>query len=196
MKAGTTKIFFNCGFTALHQKSTLVYIALISECGKKFYAEVSNYNRSEVKSWAKKKVLPKLKFRSTYHNPWTPISHFREFDGSMEFCGIESEMRSKLEEWLSEFEQVEMWSDCLAYNWVLFNNIFGNARDAPKNVYHIPFDICALFKIKGIDPDISREVFLAQSIGLHFREEERQDSLFDVRLIKICHDQLIKLIKF
>jgi DNA polymerase III epsilon subunit-like protein len=33
-----TKIFFDTEFTGLHQKTTLISIGLVSECGKTFYA--------------------------------------------------------------------------------------------------------------------------------------------------------------
>jgi hypothetical protein len=38
-----TKIFFDTEFTGLHQGTTLISIGLISECGKTFYAEFTDY---------------------------------------------------------------------------------------------------------------------------------------------------------
>jgi hypothetical protein len=87
--------------------------------------------------------------------------------------------------WLSQWDSVEMWSDCLAYDWVLFNNLFGTAFDIPKNVYYIPFDICTLFKIKGLDPDINREEFA----GL---DGPKHNALHDALVIKACYEKLVK----
>jgi hypothetical protein len=80
---------------------------------------------------------------------------------------------------------VEIWSDCLSYDWVLFNDLFGSAFDIPKNVYYIPFDICTLFKIKGIDPDISREEFIDNSV-----DGVKHHALYDAKVIKACFDKL------
>lgn len=64
-----------------------------------------------------------------------------------------------LNHWLQKFDNVEIWSDCLSYDWVLFNDLFKNALDIQSHVNYIPFDICTVFKLKGIDPDINREEF-------------------------------------
>jgi hypothetical protein len=42
-----TKVFFNTEFTGLHQNTTLISIGLVSECGKTFYAELTDYDRVE-----------------------------------------------------------------------------------------------------------------------------------------------------
>ena len=91
-----------------------------------------------------------------------------------------------LSTWLSEFDKVEMYSDCLSYDWVLFNNIFGTALDIPKNVYYIPFDLCSYFKVYGIDPDISREEF-SGNIDL----KSKHNALHDAEVIKLCFDKLL-----
>jgi len=71
---------------------------------------------------------------------------------------------------------------------VLFNNIFGSAFDIPKNVYYIPFDICTMFKLKGVDPDISREEFIGNSV-----DGEKHNALYDAKVIKACYEKLMLL---
>ena len=56
----------------------------------------------------------------------------------------------------------------------------------PKNIYYIPLDICTLFKVKGIDPDISREEFSGVN------SKNKHNSLFDAKVIKLCYEKLIK----
>lgn len=46
----------------------------------------------------------------------------------------------------------------------------------------IPFDICTLFKIKGIDPDVSREDFA----GIN-SESKKHNALWDAKVIKECY---------
>jgi hypothetical protein len=177
------KIFFDCEFTGLHKDTTLISIGLISDCGKTFYAEFTDYNKGQIDDWLKQNVIKKLK----YQNEFIRLHH----DNSVAICDNTQEIRKNLEWWFSQFEQVEIWSDCLSYDWVLFNNIFGTAFDIPKNIYYIPFDICTLFKMKGIDPDISREEFAKQGKEEWFAEAEKHNALFDAKIIKMCYDKLI-----
>ena len=97
-----------------------------------------------------------------------------------------SELKSNLSNWLEQFEQVEIYGDCLAYDWVLFCQIFGHAFNIPKNVYYIPFDLCSFFKVKGIDPDINREEFA----GLVAGENDKHNALWDAKVIKACFEKL------
>jgi hypothetical protein len=52
----TTKIFFDTEFTGLHQNTTLISIGLISECGKEFYAELTDYDVTQIDDWLKQNV--------------------------------------------------------------------------------------------------------------------------------------------
>ena len=47
------KIFFDCEFTGLHKNTTLISIGLISDCGKTFYAEFTDYDKGQVDDWIK-----------------------------------------------------------------------------------------------------------------------------------------------
>lgn len=68
-----------------------------------------------------------------------------------------------------------------------YKNIFVK-EVIPKNVYYIPFDICTLFKVKGIDPDINREEFSNyNSTGT------KHNALHDAKVIKACYESLIKI---
>ena len=51
------KIFFDCEFTGLHKNTTLISIGLISDCGKTFYAEFTDY---QVDDWIRDNVISKL----------------------------------------------------------------------------------------------------------------------------------------
>jgi hypothetical protein len=71
---------------------------------------------------------------------------------------------------------------------VLFCDLFGKAFDIPKNIYHIPFDLATLFKVNGIDPDISRKEF--SGIDQYFTYREH-NALWDARVIKACYEKLM-----
>lgn len=194
------KLFLDTEFTALQKDADLISIGIVSEDGKCFYAECDDYDESKVRPWLKEHVIKNLIFEKglspkpymasrTEDNP-IPNSLYEGYD--VAFVGNKKEIRDELCVWLSQFviknkdTKLEFWSDCLAYDWVLFNDIFGGAFQTPKYVYYIPFDICTLFKIKGIDPDISREEFIENSI-----EGTKHNSLYDAKVIKACYEKLI-----
>ena len=184
-----TKIFFDTEFTGLHQGTTLISLGAISECGKTFYAEFTDYDKSQIDDWLKENVISKLHFTdkiTTSISGWEN-SVADEGRDMFECIGETPMIKNRLEKWLSQFEEVEMWSDCLSYDWVLFNQLFGHAFNIPKNVYYIPFDICTAFKMLGIDPDISREKF---GCGEVFSEMPKHNALWDARVIKMCYEKL------
>lgn len=162
------KVFFDTEFTGLHQETTLISIGLIDESGREFYAELNDYDTRQVNHWLRDNVITKL-------------------SGSTVLTT--DELKQRLIQWFAEYgdKTVEIWSDCLAYDWVLFCQIFGGAMEIPKNIYYIPFDICTLMKIKGIDPDISREEF-AELMG-----GEKHNAMHDARTIKYCYEKLMGL---
>lgn len=193
----TTKVFFDTEFTGLHQKTTLISIGLISECGKTFYAELTDYDESQIDEWLQVNVIDKLKFSAPLEDEDEYFVATRDINNpvpkdlykgySVELRGSTSDIQMELRLWLNQFEKVEMWSDCLSYDWVLFNNIFGHAFNIPKNVYYIPFDLCTLFRVPGVDPDISREEFS----GMNGSDSEKHNALWDAKVIKACYDKLM-----
>jgi|TARA_Y100000310_G_scaffold12531_2_gene12906 hypothetical protein len=97
------------------------------------------------------------------------------------------ELKSEIEDFVKPYKNVEMWSDCLSYDWVLFNQIWGHAFNIPSNIYYIPFDLCTLFKIKGINPDISREEYSEMTGG-----SKKHHALWDAKVIKECYLKAVK----
>jgi hypothetical protein len=169
------KIFFDTEFSGLHKNTTLISIGCISEDGKTFYAELEDYDKNQVYPWLEENVLRHLSKN---------IHELRAMADSVSVGG-KKEVAEDLSIWLRQWDEVEMWSDCLAYDWVLFNDLYGDAFSIPKNVLYIPFDICTLFKIKGIDPDINREMY-AEIDG------NKHHALHDAKVIKACYEKLIK----
>ena len=179
-----TKIFFDTEFTGLHQNTTLISIGLISECGKTFYAEFTDYDKSQIDDWLQENVIDNLK-RPNNKSIMEDAFSIGGSNDWLDVFGNKKGVKGYLETWLSQFGEVEIWSDCLSYDWVLFSQLWGHAFNIPKNIYYIPFDICTLFKIKGIDPDISREEFA----GLD-EEPQKHNALWDAKVIKKCYERL------
>lgn len=174
-------IYLDSEFSGLHQNTTLISIGLITEDGDSFYAELSDYDKNQIDSWLEDNVISNLTLQEKTHNKtyYNPKSN-----STTCFCN-KTYLKKTLTKWLNNFDKVEIWSDCLAYDWVLFNEIFGGAFEIPKNVYYIPFDLSTAFKLKGIDPDISREEFSGIT-----SKDAKHNSLFDAKVIKKCYEKL------
>lgn len=177
------KIFFDFEMTGLHQKTTPISLGLVSEDGKTFYAEFSDYETKQLNDWLNENVIQNLRFNNDYSSmPKTDFDH-------RAMKGDKKQVSCYLQEWLSQFENtvgVEMWGDVLAYDWVLFCELFDavdTAERLPKVIYYIPFDISTLMRAKGIDPDVNREEFC----GIFGK---KHNSLHDAKIIKACYERL------
>lgn len=160
------RIYFDTEFTGLHQNTTLISIGMVDENGREFYGISKDYDQSQVDDWIGDNVI-------------------RHLLNERHYMGSAVEVALEIDRWFSAYAKVEMWSDTLAYDWVLFCQLFGHAFKIPKNVYYIPFDIATLMKIKGVDPDINREEFAGV-------EGSKHNALHDARVIKACYDKLMK----
>jgi len=180
------KVFFDTEFTGLHQNTKLISIGLVSEDNQTFYAENCSFQDGFIgkddSEWASKNILPHLKFYGkntrAYNNSMIDTCP----NGASEVFGEDFLIRDCLSDWLSRFKSVELWSDCLAYDFVLFNQLWGHAFKIPSNVYYIPFDICTMFKLLEIDPGINREEFAGMLCGA-----EKHNALWDARVIMACY---------
>lgn len=180
------KIFFDTEFTGLHQYTTLISIGLVAENNATFYAEFTDYDETQLNDWLRTNVIKNLQLRE---GSVLGVEHTSTGTIRQDVVRDNTEtIKKHLEDWLAEFEKVEMWSDCLAYDWVLFCQIFDGAFHIPKNIYYIPFDICTLFKLKGIDPDISREPYAFD--GTDPGRIQKHNALWDAHVIKKCYDKL------
>jgi hypothetical protein len=169
------KVFFDTEFTGLHKGTTLISIGLVTERGDRLYAELTDYDKSQVDGWLQTNVINNLIIPDDERAQM--VNHFK---GNTEY------VREKIELWMNSLGPVEMWSDCLAYDWVLFCQLFGHAFNIPKNVYYIPFDICTLMKIKGVDPDVNREEFAGMTGKKH-------NALHDALVIQACYERLMTI---
>lgn len=178
------KIFFDTEFTGLHKNTTLISVGLIADNEESFYAEFADYDSSQVNEWIRENVVSKL-----FLNPYGDNPFLKIWNNETYAYGNKEAIKKFISKWLSQFDEIEMWSDCLSYDWVLFCDIFGGAFNIPKNIYYIPFDISTLFKEKGIDPDVNREKF---GFGEYLQEMkvQKHNSLWDARMIRACYNKL------
>ena len=183
-----TKLFFDTEFTGLHQKTTLISLGIISECGKTFYAELTDYDKAQIDDWLRQNVIANLFFTPKTENEQVDFG-----DGCFAYVGNIEGLKTALEEWLSQFGKVQMWSDCLSYDWVLLCEIFGHAFNMPEKVNYIPLDICTLFFAKGIDADINREEYAGTTEQLnevYKWANKKHNAMWDAYVIRECFNRL------
>lgn len=97
------KIFFDTEFTGLHKDTTLISIGLVSQDGKQFYAEFTDYDGKQVDDWIQENVIRNTLLFSWRIRESTYIENFH--------CGNKEEISFMLQNWLSQFDTVELVSD-------------------------------------------------------------------------------------
>lgn len=175
------EIFFDLEFTGLHQHTTPISLGLVAKNGRTFYAEFTDYDRSQVNEWIEQNVIANLVHTNS---PVSPEGYVMKGANTV-VVGERWTVADRLREWLESFEEpTEMWGDVLTYDWMLFVQLFGHGLSLPNCVYYIPFDISTLLKARGIDPDINREQFSGRAVLMG--PKDKHNALWDARITKAC----------
>jgi len=172
------KLFFDTEFTGLRQNTSLISLGIVDDDDRMFYAVFNDYKKDQVDEWIQENVINNLDIDYNTISRDVNIVH-----------GDTKKITEALENWLDyygEADYIKIWSDCLAYDWVLFNELFGGALKIPPNIYYISFDIATLMEIKGVDPDINREQFTGME-----NNSNKHNALFDAIVIKKCYEKLM-----
>lgn len=177
------RIFFDTEFTGLHRYTTLISIGLVTEHGDTFYAELSDYDKTQVDNWLRKNVIANL-----------VGGHDNLYKENYKVYGNKSYVSQHLNEWLSNFEDIELVSDVCHYDMVLFIDLFGTAFDLPKNVnpacHDINQDIAKYLSISETEAfDVSREKFLNLS-RKEKKANKKHNALDDALVIKRIYNKL------
>jgi hypothetical protein len=188
----TTKLFLDTEFTGLHQNTTLISLALVAETGEEFYAEFTDYDQSQVDLWIETHVVShrildwrQLALQNKLLDGKATIYGDKYIVNGATIYGDKYHIESILREWLTRFTSCELWGDVLSYDFVLFCQLFGGALNLPKNVFYIPFDLATVFRVVGINPDVSREDFA--TAGGWKDDLPKHNALHDARVQLECY---------
>ena len=180
------KIFLDTEFTGLHQYTTLISLAMVAETGAEFYAEFNDYNVTQVDVWLRENIISKLEMGENNES-------FSNSGNTTRIKANRTQIKDALDTWLKQFDGIEIWADVLAYDWVLFCELFGGAFRIPENIFYAPFDLATLFRIKGcieplgkLDKDVSRFEFAGIDIN------KQHNALEDARVEMACYRNLMK----
>ena len=173
------KIFFDTEFTGLHKNTTLISIGLVDEDCKTFYAEFSDYDKSQCNEWIEQNVLNNLLLGQ--------YEHYGFYQDNTYCCGNKNFIKKHLTNWLSKYDKVELVSDVCHYDMVLFIDIFGDAFSIPQNVnpacHDINQDIARYYEMSETEAfDYSREQIL-DNCDIKI-EGYKHNSLYDAKVIK------------
>ena len=176
-------VYFDTEFTGLHKDTTLISIGLVADNGRKFYAEFTDYDKSQCDDWIKTNVLDNLVL-NTYQSRKLFEKEVKEF-----MVGRKCDVKPVLKSWFESFgEDIQLVSDVCHYDMVLLIDIFGSAFDVPKYICPVCHDINMDIANKICDGvhkcafNISREYILKDN-GV-FIEGDKHNSLYDAKVIK------------
>ena len=179
------RIFFDFEFTGLHKATTPISLGMITENGHKFYAEFNDYDESQCDQWIKDNVIPKL----TY----SEYVHFFENDEENKSFTIKQDKQTisdALITWLKQFKDIEFWGDTLAFDWVLFMDLYfmgEPSRKLPNNFNgYQPYDMATVLKIWYHDPKKNRHLIL----GLD-KNGGQHNALYDAEITMKLHKKII-----
>lgn len=193
-----TKIDFDMEFTGLHQRTSPISIGLVVEHRKaSFYAEFTDYKKSQVNAWLRKHVINNLVLTADDDFDETALLNGAYGAQNVNVRGTHAEITSALLMWLAsvheQFGAIEFWSDCLSYDWVLLAELIADMSEGypqlPEGVFYLPFDIFPLFRAVGVDPDITREDF-APADEMLARIARKHNALWDAMTIQRCREEL------
>ncbi len=147
-------IYFDTEFTVLGPGAQLISLGMVTDRGKEFYAEFTDYNLPACSSWLRENVLSNLLFTTAGMKKGKTIDEMgvltykdvsnEKWRGNMYVLGNSNVVLHNLIKWLEQFkdQQIQLVSDVCHYDMVLLCNLFGGAFNLPKNVAPACYDIC------------------------------------------------------
>lgn len=177
-------LFLDTEFTGLRQQSNLISLALVG-ADRSFYAEFNDFPHIDLTDWHQENVIDNLLFKDLDTHEDTKGPHWQLKNNT-------AHVATQLRAFLHSFSKAKIWADVLAYDWVLFCELFGGAMQLPDSTFYIPGDISTLIQLKGYDPDTDRASLLGpeQRRRLEARGLQKHNALYDAYLIQSIYQQL------
>lgn len=173
-------VFIDAEYTGEHAYTTLVSLGLVTLEGDPLYVTLNDYDRDQVTDWLRENVLTL-------------------FDESKSVSSLEA--YKKISAWLEKYsdgEQVSLVSAGLGSDLLLLYELYRFVRPDLKYFHALHclpaylnhtnhFDLNTLFFAAGVDPNMSRDEFIGNTIkGI------RHDALHDAKVVRECFLKLMK----
>lgn len=151
-----THLFFDCEFTSLHKDTSLISIGIVSETGEKFYAEIVDYDRTQLNDWLNDNVVSNLWSTTKTVDECASCDYFH--------IGTKKQIGRYLRLWLHQFDEVQFVSDVCHYDMVLLIDLLGkSAFDLPENINPSCHDI---------NQDISKFLNISEKEAFNMNRED------------------------
>jgi len=146
------KLFLDTEFTDFLDDLELISLALVSESGQEFYAELSSFDESACNDFVRKTVLPLL---------------YKSQDA---ICASKAELRARLDAWFLSFSQdVTIMYDCFT-DYALLMDLFGN---------ELPWYARESIAIeRRLDPDRLESYFATEGVIRHHALHDARGNKF------------------
>lgn len=201
-------VFIDTEFSGLTKDTELISLGCISDDGRTFYGEITDFNHSKCDEWIKTHIFPNLISKGKDGaKPY--VDRYKIIDKKENvmkaFIKYLNEISvAKYEDYLPG--SVQFVSDCLSYDQVLINDLLLNGRAADKLQSYFPkispawYDINHLIAEKlnmtvGQAFDITREDLVIDEMNKFikfnndFDNNAKHNSLFDAYVIKLIYDK-------
>lgn len=203
------KAFFDCKFTGRHRRTSLISIGFVTETGETFYAELNDFEEHWVDNWTKENVVSKLKFSAPGEGQ---NEHWKWSKKWVELRGNRDTVETNLFDWFQillggpvswiDYTNLEppkmveepgilLVSDCLAYDKVLLDGLFGGTRELPPCIFPYPLDLFDLFVHAGYTIEDAWNVPREEFAGVG--KPGKHNALHDAIVIKKCWEQLLDI---
>lgn len=198
--------YFDMEFTGLHQHTTPISLGITTDDKHYFYAEFTDFDRSQVNDWIQENVVDKLRLINKPDSEDDYYEASRHTDNPEGECiynsynvtlaGTREEISKELKKWIQQFgnEPIQFVSDVCHYDFVLLCELFGGALNLPHNVCPFCKDVNQMLGdvFKGdyhYAFDINREEFIK------FKPDKKHNARHDAIVIKKVHQRIINLFK-
>lgn len=176
-------IYFDTEFTGLHKNTTLISIGMIAENGQSFYAELTDYDKSQCNKWITENVLNELLYNSQL---------WEDGVADTQIHGTKNDVLIALKKWLRQFPTIQFVSDVSHYDFVLLIDLFGEAFDLPYNIcascHDINQDIATYLNISEAEAfDENREEILKRA-EITIPDGMKHNALYDAKVIKLLYE--------
>ena len=184
------KLFFDMEFTGLRQNTTPISLGIVSEDGKKFYAEFTDYDESQCNDWIEENVITELLYDT---EKWYEGIADRQIQDNKQ------DISYALKDWLQQFDEIQFVSDVCHYDFVLLIDLLtngGTALDLPENIsavcHDLNMDIARHFHVSDREAfDVSREQIINDLCGEEdIVSGDKHNSLYDAEVIRTIWEEI------
>ena len=187
-------IYFDCEFTGLHRNTTMISIGMITEYGRTFYAEFTDYDIGQCDDWIRENVLENQLFNKKDY-----LCKLRK-DTMMnsDYANISSMLNTWLDQ-VRNGEEVQFVSDVCHYDMMLLIDLITNGGTAfslqefiSPVCHDINQDIARHYGISDAEAfDKSREEIVMELCAEPV-QGEKHNSLYDAKVIKAIYEEIVK----